>query len=301
MRTRIILKLRVGGGLLARVRSGALAAAAVVGALALGGCGGAQGDGAGTGRLEVVAGFYPLAFAASEIGGDGVVVTNLTPLGAEPHDLELSPRDVERVRAADLVLYLGAGFQPALEDAVAKAEGRAVDALAELELTAGDPHVWLDPVRYAEIAARVGEALGRPEAARAFSERLKGLDLGYEAGLADCERREIVTSHAAFGYLAERYGLEQISVTGLAPEAEPAPRDLERVARLAHERGATTIFFETLVSPELAETVAREIGAATAVLDPLEGLTDNGAEGDDDYFSIMQSNLAALREALGCR
>jgi len=301
MITRIILKWIESGGLLTWVRSGALAAAAVVGALALGGCGGAQADGAGTGRLEVVAGFYPLAFAASEIGGDGVVVTNLTPLGAEPHDLELSPRDVERVRAADLVLYLGAGFQPALEDAVAKAEGRAVDALAGLELTAGDPHVWLDPVRYEEIAARVGEALDRPEAARAFSERLTGLDLEYEAGLADCERREIVTSHAAFGYLAERYGLEQISVTGLAPEAEPAPRELERVARLARERGATTIFFEALVSPELAETVAREIGAETAALDPLEGLTGEEAEGGEDYFSLMLRNLAVLREALGCR
>ena len=287
------------------MRAGVLAAAVILGGIALAGCGGSpSGDGAsgdGAERLDVVAGFYPLAFAASEIGGEGVSVSNLTPPGAEPHDLELSPRDVEQVRSADLVLYLGGGFQPALEDAVGKAEGRAVDALAGLESSGEDPHVWLDPVRYERIAVRIGEALGRPEPARAFSERLTALDAEYAVGLRECERREIITSHAAFGYLAGRYGLEQITITGLAPEAEPAPRELERVARLARERGATTIFFETLVSPELAETVAREIGAETAALDPLEGLTGEEAKGGEDYFSLMRRNLAVLREALGCR
>jgi len=302
MITRIILRCAGSGGRVARSCSGVLAVAALVGALALGGCGGERADRAGTGRLQVVAGFYPLAFAASEIGGDRVAVTNLTPPGAEPHDLELSPRDVERIRSADVVLYLGGRFQPALEDAAREAEGRAVGLLEELDVPPdGDPHVWLDPVRYATIAERIGKALGRPEAGSRLAERLKGLDREFRSALSDCERREIVTSHAAFGYLSERYGLEQIAVTGLAPEAEPAPRELERVVRLARERGATTIFFETLVSSELAETVAREIGAVTAVLDPLEGLTEEAAEAGEDYFSLMHENLAALRKALGCR
>ena len=264
------------------------------------GCGGSEtGD---SQRTEVVAGFYPLAYAAEEVGGDGVEVTNLTPPGVEPHDLELSVRDVERIRAADVVLYLGQGFQPALEEAAEESEGRVLDLLStQTGLRTGDPHVWLDPRRYADIVEGVGDALGRPQAAQDVVQRLRALDAELERGLAECDRRELVTSHDAFGYLAERYGLEQVAITGISPEAEPSPRDLERVTRLARERGVTTIFFETLVSPEVAETVAREIGAETAVLDPLEGLSDEDLAAGEDYFSVMRSNLHALQEGLGCR
>lgn len=256
----------------------------------------------GSGRPEIVAGFYPLAYAAEQIGGDGVDVENLTPPGVEPHDLELSVRDVERIRAADLVLYLGQGFQPALEESAQETEGRALDLLStQTALRAGDPHVWLDPLRYADVVKGVGDALQRPQAAQAMVERLRALDAELEQGLAECDRRELVTSHDAFGYLAERYGLEQVPITGISPEAEPSPRDLERVARLARELGVTTIFFETLVSPEVAETVAREVGAETAVLDPLEGLSDEDLADGEDYFSVMRASLRALQEGLGCR
>ena len=271
---------------------------------ALAACGGAReesGPGAG-GQIDVVAGFYPLAFAAEEVGGPHVRVRNLTPAGAAPHDLELSPRDVGRIHSAGIVLYLGHGFQPRLEDAAGETGGRALDLLRGLGLAANDdPHVWLDPLRYARIAERVGRALGRPEAASRFADRLKALDREYRAGLSDCRRRELVTSHAAFGYLAERYGLEQVAVTGLAPEAEPGPRDLARVSRLARERGATTIFFEPLVSRDVARTVAHAAGAKIALLDPLEGLTKDEAKRGEDYFSIMRRNLATLRAGLGCR
>jgi zinc transport system substrate-binding protein len=131
-------------------------------------------------------------------------------------------------------------------------------------------------------------------------DELKQLDAQFRTGLRACARREIVTSHAAFGYLAERYGLEQIALPGLSPEAEPSPRELERVIGEVREHGATTVFFETLVSPRLAETVARETGARTAVLNPLEGLTEEELERGEDYFSVMRANLAALRKALGC-
>jgi zinc transport system substrate-binding protein len=276
-----------------------------------GGSAGTAGDGDGS-RLSVVAGFYPLAYAAERIGGERVSVRNLTPPGAEPHDLELSPRDVEAVRAADVVLYLGEGFQPGLEDAIEGASGQAVDLLDGLDLREGgsaeegeeqalDPHVWLDPLLYAAIAERIGAALGRPEQAGALVDELQALDQEFRAGLADCERRSLVTSHAAFGYLAARYGLEQIAITGLTPEAEPSPRDLERVVDIVRESGATTVFFERLVAPDLAETVARETGATTAVLDPLEGLTSDEVSAGADYFTVMRENLAALREALGCR
>lgn len=263
-------------------------------------CGG--GDPGGSGRAEVVAGFYPLAYVAEEIGGNAVEVVNLTPPGVEPHDLELSVRDVERIRAADLVLYLGDGFQPALEEAAEESQGRAFDLLkTQTALRPGDPHVWLDPLRYADVVDGVGDTLGRPQAARDLVERLRALDAELERGLAACDRRELVTSHDAFGYLAERYGLEQVAITGISPEAEPSPRDLERVTRLAQERGVRTIFFEKLVSPEVAETVAREVGAKTAVLDPLEGLSDKDLAAGEDYFSVMRANLRALQEGLGCR
>jgi zinc transport system substrate-binding protein len=270
-------------------------------------CGG-DGEAEGGGGPSVVAGFYPLAFAAGEIAGPAAEVTNLTPAGAEPHDLELSVRDVETVASADLVLYLGGGFQPALEDAVDSTGVSALDLLDGLELRAGedggetaDPHVWLDPVRFAQAAERIGAELEAGEAAAELAERLRSLDAEYEQALADCDERTLVTAHDAFGYLGDRYGLEVVPIAGIAPEAEPTPQDLERVSQLVRERGVSTVFVEPLVSPAVAETVAREAGAEVAVLNPLEGLTEEELARGDDYLSVMRANLAALREGLGCR
>jgi zinc transport system substrate-binding protein len=259
-------------------------------ALGLAACGGDTG-----GEREVVAAFYPLAFAAERIAAPGTTVTDLTPAGAEPHDLELTTQDARRLTEARTVLYLGGGFQPALEDALDATGADAVDLLEGMDTVDGDPHVWLDPARFAEVAERIGTALGREEAAAELAAELRALDAELRAGLARCERRAIVTSHAAFGYLAGRYGLEQVAVTGIDPEAEATPGDLADTVERVRETGATTVFFETLVSPRLAETVAREVGAETAVLDPLET-----APAEGDYFTAMRANLAALREALGC-
>lgn len=264
------------------------------------GCGGGDAGGGGGGR-EVVAGFYPLAFAAEEIGGGRVEVANLTPAGAEPHDVELSVRDGERVRSADVVLFLGDGFQPSLEEAAASTEGKAVDLLAGVDRHEGDPHVWLDPVRFAEVAERIGAELGAEASGRELAARLHALDDEFHQGLTDCERREVVTAHDAFAYLGERYDLELIPIAGVSPEAEPSARDLERVADLVRASGATTVFVEPLLSPEVGETVARETGAETAVLDPLEGLTEEALDAGEDYFSVMRANLEALRGGLGCR
>jgi zinc transport system substrate-binding protein len=249
----------------------------------------------------VVASFYPLAFAAQEIA-PGDPVENLTPPGAEPHDLELSPIDAAAVRDARLVLLLGHGFQPQLEDAAGDGDNvlQLLDTAGLDLLPNGDPHVWLDPLRYANIVERIGQALGAENAASSLIARLQDLDAEYREGLANCERREIVTSHEAFAYLAERYGLEQVPITGLSPEAEPQPADLARVVQLVEERGVTTIYYETLVSPRIAETVARETGAQVAVLDPIEGLTPAEIAKGEDYFTRMRSNLRALEEGLGC-
>jgi zinc transport system substrate-binding protein len=307
-----------------------LVAAFVLSSFVLG-CGG-DSEAEGSGRRDVVAAFYPLAFAAEQVGGDSVRVTNLTPPGAEPHDVELSVRDVERVREADLVLYLGSGFQPALEDAAAEAEGTALDLLSGLSLRRGeshgeehgqehgeeheegheeheeggeeetvDPHVWLDPVRFAAVVRRIGGELDRTDEAEDLARRLEALDRAYERGLARCARRELVTSHAAFGYLAERYDVEQIPIAGISPEAEPSPRELEHVVETVRDHGARVVFFETLLSPRLAETVAREAGVTTDVLNPIEGLTEDELERGEDYFSVMRTNLTAIRRALGCR
>ena len=272
------------------------------------GCG--SGTTGGAGRETVVAAFYPLAYAAERVG-DGVVrVENLTPSGAEPHDLELTPRAVAEILQADVVLYFGHGFQPGVSEAVRDAKGRVVDLLEDLPLHSAhgqeegltaDPHVWLDPVLYARIVKRVGAVLGRSADTASLIAQLHTLDREYRKGLSRCARRELVTSHAAFGYLAQRYGLRQVSITGLIPESEPTAKQLASVVRLVRRTHATTIFFETLVSPRLAETVAREVGARTAVLDPLEGLTQSEESRGDTYFTVMRRNLAALRKALGCR
>jgi zinc transport system substrate-binding protein len=264
-------------------------------------CGGG-GDGAES-RKTVVASFYPLAFAAEQVGGPTVSVENLTPPGAEPHDLEVSPSDVSKIRSADLVLLLGHGFQPQLEDAA----GSGSNVVALLDTPSldvhrdGDPHVWLDPIRYTKIVERVGAALGRPAEAVRLVGRLEELDKEYRRGLVDCARREIVTSHEAFAYLAERYGLRQIAITGLNPEAEATPQALQETVDAVRASRATTVYFERLVSPRLAETVARETDTKTAVLDPIEGLTDTEKKEGADYFTLMRANLHALQTGLGCR
>jgi zinc transport system substrate-binding protein len=268
------------------------------------GCGSGGSSG---GQKIVVAAFYPLAYAAQQIAGPAYDVVNLTPPGAEPHDLELMPRAVGRIESADVVLYVSHGFQPAVSKAVDQASGTAVDVLSGLTLNGAagqegltaDPHVWLDPVLFAEVAKHIGRALQRSTAK--FDARLSSLDREFRRGLQHCARKELVTSHAAFGYLAQRYGLKQVPITGLTPESEPSPQQLTSVIKLVKRTHATTVFFETLVSPRLAETVAREVGAHTAVLDPIEGLTPAEQTRGDNYFTLMRRNLANLRKALACR
>ena len=263
-------------------------------------------------RPGVVASFYPLAEAARQVGGDIVRVDNLTPPGAEPHDLELTATQVAAIQDADVVLVLGDGFQPAVEKAAAGRQG-TVELLPALGAAAGgtdDPHVWLDPVLFATVVDHVASALGRTVpaerpafsvGAEAYKAQLATLDQEYRAGLSDCARRVILTAHEAFGRLARRYGLIQESIAGLSPETEPEPDRLAELADLVRGRGVTTIFTETLVSPRVAEALARETGARTEVLDPIEGLSEDDAREGTTYLSVMRDNLAKLRAALRCR
>jgi zinc transport system substrate-binding protein len=272
-------------------------------------------------QIRVVASFYPLAEAASRVGAGSVQVDDLTPPGIEPHDLELGPDDLERIATADVVVYLGGGFQPAVEDAVEQMEnGNAIDVLELLDTRPAppdeaaeglsvDPHVWLDPGRFAAIVDEVAGALVRADPsnevayrsnAASYRARLDELDDAFRDGLASCERTTIVTSHDAFGYLAEAYGLTQLPITGLSPEAEPDARRLAELRDLVVAEGVTTIFAEELVSPDVAETLANEAGVAVDVLNPIESLTDERSQAGEDYVSLMRENLEALKRALDC-
>jgi zinc transport system substrate-binding protein len=279
------------------------------------------GAGKGDGKLTVVAGFYPLAEAARKVGGSLVDVRNLTPPGVEPHDLELTPNTIAAIQSSDVVLYLGHGFAPAIEQAARDAQGEAVDLLDGMPLrqgtseeggqgTATDPHVWLDPLLYRRMGDRIAAVLSRtrPDAAstfgamaRSFDGELSSLDRDYREGFSGCARDLIVTSHAAFGYLSARYHLVQQPISGLSPDAEPSPKRLAQLAQLVRREGVTVIFTEELVSPKVAQTLAREVGVTTQVLNPLEGLTKTEVSHGADYLSVMRKNLKILVIALGCQ
>lgn len=295
-----------------------LASLGLVGVL-IASCSRPAGEAGARGALSVVTSFYPLRFATERIGGSCVEVTDLTPPGVEPHDLELTPDGVEAIATADIVFYVGGGFQPAVEDAIDEAQGVTVDLLQYVPTLTGvpegeeapsvDPHVWLDPSRFATIAGEIEARLTEsqvPEtcdlASRgiALRDELEALDERFREGLADCDLDVIVTSHAAFGYLTATYGLRQEAIAGLEPDTEPDPKWLATLADLVRREGVNTIFTEELVDPDVAETLARETGADTAVLATIEGLTDEEAAAGEDYVSLMEGNLDALRAALGC-
>ena len=293
---------------------------------ALAGCAASTPAGEGATGLTAAVAFYPFEFVVERIGGDLVSVENLTQPGSEAHDVELTPRQVGRLATVDLVV-LQSGFQPAVDAALQQVEvRRVVDAAEVVEFLDAegeghdhegepdghdhgglDPHTWLDPTNLVAVAGQVRDALveAGPEHAAAFTanaetliDDLTSLDEEFTAGLATCRLRTFVTSHTAFGYLAHRYDLEQVGIRGLEPEVEPTAARIAEVQRLARERGVTTIFFETLVSPVVAESIAGDLGLATAVLDPLEGLTDQSPGAD--YLEVMRANLAALQLANGC-
>ena len=290
---------------------------------------GAAPTAAPSGALTVSTSFYPIQYLAQAIGGEHVAVTSVTPTNVEPHDFELSPKDVTALSASSLVLYVS-GFQPSLDDALAQVSGpTVVDLAGSVDLVhhdgveeeheegateaahdhgaaaALDPHFWLDPVRMQAAAKAVEAALAQADPAHAddyaanlntLTTTLTDLNTGYSSGLGHCERTTFVTSHAAFGYLADRYGLTQASISGVDPESEPSPAELAAVKKVVESTGTTTIFTEELVSPETAQAVAAETGAQTRVLSPIESAPESG-----DYADAMRANLEELRTALSCQ
>ncbi|WP_217252046.1 zinc ABC transporter substrate-binding protein [Streptomyces sp. AC602_WCS936] len=320
----------------------AVTAAAALGLGTLSACSSDSAAAGNTDKFDVVASFYPMQFLAEQIGGDHVNVTTLTEPGQEPHDLELSAKQTAQMGEADAVLYLKA-LQPAVDEAIAQsdvktkidaatltkledhgnvehdhshghegeehaAEEHSEEAHSEEEEHARDPHIWLDPVKYAEVAEGVAKAFEKADPdnaadyrknAETLTKKLADLNTSFKDGLANTDTKVFFTNHAAFGYLAERYGLTQEAINGLDPESEPSPARIKELQDEAKADGVTTVFYETLVSGETAKTLAKDAGLKTDVLDPLEGITDKSK--GDDYFEVMQSNLKALEAALGAK
>jgi len=295
-------------------RSSAVLAVAATSSLLLSACG--SGSSHDTSGPRVVAASYPFAYVAQQVAGDNVTVDNLTNPGAEPHDIELKPRQVADVQNADLLVFSG-GFQPAVDDAEEQADladKSLLDVTKIVEvLRAGDdnghvdPHTWLNPLNQIKLADAVAKKLAvlDPDNAATYTDnaatlttQLTTLDADFSAGLKDCDTRTIVTSHAAFAYLADRYGLLQVAIAGLNPSAEPSPSQLAAITALVRKEKVTTIFTEALVSPAIAKTVANETGAALATLDPIEGLSDKTI--DENYITLMRKNLQAIEKANNC-
>lgn len=269
--------------------------------------------------VSVVASFYPLYNFAQAVGGSHVTVTNITPAGAEPHDYEPAPTDLLRAQRADVFIYNGGTFEPW----VAKFLGdyrhvrvKASDGIplhtitTEGAVSSLDPHFWLDPVFAEHIVRAIEDGLIKADPmhkadyqrnAHSYIGQLKQLDSDFRSGLAQCSQHTVITSHEAFGYVATRYGFTAQAIAGLSPEEEPSAAKLAELTNLAQKNNIHYIFFESLVSPRLADTIAREAGAKTLVFDPLEGLTHEAQTQGKNYLTVQRENLANLRRALACQ
>lgn len=311
-------------------RLSALVCACTLSLSLLTGCGTQPADTtAGDGRLRVLTSFYPMYDFACKIGGDCIDVTNMVPSGTEPHDWEPSTNDLKNLEKADVFIYNGADMEPWADDLLVSRSDtlRVVEASENVELRTidgehehvhehegadhhhgdFDPHVWLDPENAKIEMEAIRDALcaADPENSTVFQSNyekyaaeLDALDAEFREKLAPLPNRTIVVAHEAFGYLCDAYGLTQVGIEGLSPDSEPDPGRMAEVIDFVREHSISTIFFEELVSPKVAEAIASETGAQAKMLSPLEGLSDEQAAAGADYFSVMHDNLAALMEAL---
>jgi zinc transport system substrate-binding protein len=279
-------------------------------------------------KLKVMTSFYPMYDFAQKVGGDKVEVTNMVPAGTEPHDWEPAATDIAQMEESDVFVYNGAGMEHWTEDVLDSLDNKELtvtEASKCLELMEGhahdedgedeheeegagyDPHVWLSPMNAKAEMENIKNALAEadPENKEYYTKNYEKyaaefdkLDTHYKTGLADTKSRDVIAAHEAFGYLCKAYGLNQVGIEGLSPDSEPDPARMSEIIQFAKENQVKTIFFEELVSPKVAETIADEIGAKTEVLHPLEGLSDEELKSGEDYFSVMEANLETLKEAL---
>lgn len=296
---------------------------ALLAAAVLAGCssgGGAPQPAAASGKVRVATSFYPVYEFTQAVGGDRVEVTNLVPAGVEPHDWEPTSKDMKLLNQSRVIVYNGAGMEHWIEKTLKsldKGQQILVETTRGLDLMKGegeegaewDPHVWLDPALAAKQVELIRDALSQADPAgketyaanaAAYTAKLQQLDGEIKAGLSSCRTQTFYTSHSAFNYFARRYGLKQRALMGLAPDAEPKPKDLADLTNAAKAEGIKYIFFETLASDKVAKTLAREVGAQTLVLNPLEGLTPDEVKAGQSYLTVMHENLAHLKTAMEC-
>lgn len=274
-------------------------------------------------KITVTASYYPLYDFAKNVGGDKVQVTNVTPAGSEPHDYEPSPQQLVETNKAQVFIYNGATMEPWVDKFLPDFKNTVIKASNGIDLMEGepepgeqtnqpirDPHFWLDPTLAEKIIDNIKNGLIKADPkdsdyftqrANAYKAKLGQLDQDYKNGLAGCKTRTIITSHDAFNYLGKRYNLDVASITGLSPDDEPSAAKLAELAKLVKDKNIKYVFFESLVSPKLAETVASEAGAKTAVFDPIEGISNEDQKQGKDYLSVQRENLANLRTALTCQ
>ncbi|HYM65253.1 MAG TPA: zinc ABC transporter substrate-binding protein [Candidatus Sulfotelmatobacter sp.] len=274
-----------------------------------------------SGKIQVAASFYPMYFFASQIGGDKAQVFNITPAAAEPHDYEPTTQDVVRINQSQM-LVLNGGKLEAWGDKIkdqlqgtrtliiTAGEGLANKQINENGQNIQDPHVWLDPILAKTEVERIEKGFEKIDPkdsiyfqnnASKLYRQLDGLDLEYKTGLKSCQKKDFITSHAAFGYLSAQYGINQIPISGVSPDQEPSAQTLAKISDLIKKEDIKIVFFESLVSPKLSQTIAAETGAKTMVLDPIEGISDNDLNKGQNYLTVMKSNLAALQTALECK
>jgi len=272
-------------------------------------------------KLQVTTSFYPLYFFSSQIGGDKANVVNITPAGAEPHDYEPTAQDIAQIENSKLLVLNGGGLEawgdniqknidPQKTTVVIAGQNLTNQKVLENGQNVIDPHVWLSPQLAKEMVDKITGSFVQVDPtntefyqanANTLKTKLDNLDSEYKQGLSSCSEKNIITSHAAFGYLATSYGLNQVSITGLSPDAEPSPAQLADIVKFAKANNVKYIFFESLISPKLANTIATEVGAKTLVLNPIEGLSNDEISQGNNYLTEMQNNLANLRTALQCK
>lgn len=258
-------------------------------------------------KLQVVTSIYPLYYFASQIGGNKTEVYNVVPAGAEPHEYEPTAQDIARIETSDILIVNGAKLEPWAGRIKKELQGKRTMVIT-LNDDLTDPHVWLSPPRAKEEIEKITQAFIQTDIentdyyqanASLLISRLDDLNNKFVDGLSQCRRKDIITSHAAFGYLAQTYGLRQIPIAGIST-SEPSIKQLSQIADFAHNNNVKYIFVERLVSPKFSDTLAQEVGAQTLVLDPLEGISEHDMKAGKNYFTIMQDNLTNLRIALEC-
>ncbi len=272
-------------------------------------------------KLQVTTSFYPLYFFSSQIGGDKANVVNITPAGAEPHDYEPTALDIAQIDNSKLLVLNGGGLEawgdniqknidPQKTTVVIAGQNLTNQKVLENGNNVIDPHVWLSPQLAKEMVDKIAGSFVQVDPVNTefyktntntLKTKLDNLDKEYKQGLSSCSEKNIITSHAAFGYLSSSYGLNQVSITGLSPDAEPSPAQLADIVKFAKANNVKYIFFESLVSPKLADTIATEVGAKTLVLNPIEGLSNDEIAQGNNYLTEMQNNLTNLRIALQCK